>query len=67
MEYWQPLEPFELPKNVYGMWNYKSETDLYEFKKVRSAICYVSHLILTGHSQNPLQPVSHYLPIPHNS
>ena len=35
IEYWQPSEPFELPKNVRGLWNYKSETDLYEFKKVR--------------------------------
>ena len=33
VEYWKPLEPFELPKNVPGLWNYKSETDLYEFKK----------------------------------
>ncbi|KAI1793396.1 hypothetical protein LXA43DRAFT_241848 [Ganoderma leucocontextum] len=36
VEYWQPLEPFELPKNVHGMWNYKSDTDLYEFKKSKS-------------------------------
>ncbi|KAI8994143.1 hypothetical protein BD414DRAFT_274653 [Trametes punicea] len=36
VEYWQPSEPFELPKNVHGMWNYKSETDLYEFKKSKS-------------------------------
>ena len=35
VEYWKPLEPFELPKNVPGLWNYKSETDLYEFKKAR--------------------------------
>ncbi|PIL22477.1 hypothetical protein GSI_15165 [Ganoderma sinense ZZ0214-1] len=36
VEYWQPSEPFELPKNSHGMWNYKSETDLYEFKKSKS-------------------------------
>ncbi|KAI0769008.1 peptidyl-prolyl cis-trans isomerase [Trametes elegans] len=36
IEYWQPLEPFELPKNVHGLWSYKSETDLYEFKKAKS-------------------------------
>ncbi|KAI0755044.1 peptidyl-prolyl cis-trans isomerase [Daedaleopsis nitida] len=36
VEYWQPSEPFELPKNVSGLWNFKSETDLYEFKKSRS-------------------------------
>ncbi len=34
VEYWQPAEPFTLPKNVPKLWNYKSETDLYEFKKV---------------------------------
>ncbi|KAE9393172.1 peptidyl-prolyl cis-trans isomerase [Gymnopus androsaceus JB14] len=36
VEYWQPVEPFGLPKNVLGMWSYKSETDLYEFKKSKS-------------------------------
>ncbi|KAJ6559163.1 hypothetical protein DFH09DRAFT_1036533 [Mycena vulgaris] len=36
MEYWQPTEPFERPKNVAGLWQYKSETDLYEFKKSKS-------------------------------
>jgi hypothetical protein len=34
VEYWQPLEPFELPKNIPGLWSFKSTTDLYEFKKV---------------------------------
>jgi peptidylprolyl isomerase domain and WD repeat-containing protein 1 len=34
VEYWQPLEPFGMPKNVSKLWKYKSETDLYEFKKV---------------------------------
>ena len=32
MEYWDPEEPFELPKTV--AFEYKSDTDLYEFKKV---------------------------------
>ncbi|EGN98226.1 hypothetical protein SERLA73DRAFT_91486 [Serpula lacrymans var. lacrymans S7.3] len=36
IEYWQPSESFEPPKNVPGMWSYKSETDLYEFKKAKS-------------------------------
>ncbi|KAG6890621.1 hypothetical protein C0995_006597 [Termitomyces sp. Mi166 len=36
VEYWQPVEPFVLPKNVAGLWSYKSETDLYEFKKFKS-------------------------------
>ncbi|KAJ7644158.1 hypothetical protein FB45DRAFT_289732 [Roridomyces roridus] len=36
IEYWQPTEPFERPKNVDGLWAYKSETDLYEFKKSKS-------------------------------
>ncbi|KAF7365190.1 Peptidyl-prolyl cis-trans isomerase cyp15 [Mycena venus] len=36
VEYWQPIEPFALPKNVPGLWSYKSETDLYEFKKSKS-------------------------------
>ncbi|KAF4617288.1 hypothetical protein D9613_006113 [Agrocybe pediades] len=36
VEYWQPTEPFGLPKNVPKMWKYKSETSLYEFKKHKS-------------------------------
>ncbi|CCO29142.1 peptidylprolyl isomerase domain and WD repeat-containing protein 1 [Rhizoctonia solani AG-1 IB] len=35
VEYWQPREPYEPPKDVPGMWEFKSNTDLYEFKKVR--------------------------------
>lgn len=34
VEYWTPTEPFELPKNVPQLWSYKTETDLYDFKKV---------------------------------
>jgi peptidylprolyl isomerase domain and WD repeat-containing protein 1 len=33
VEYWQPSEPFDLPK-VPTLWTLKSSTDLYEFKKV---------------------------------
>ncbi|KAI0346034.1 peptidyl-prolyl cis-trans isomerase [Trametopsis cervina] len=36
IEYWRPTEPFELPRNVPGLWSYKSTTDLYEFKKSKS-------------------------------
>ncbi|KAJ7863081.1 hypothetical protein B0H14DRAFT_2739235 [Mycena olivaceomarginata] len=36
VEYWQPTEPFVLPKMSRGLWSYKSETDLYEFKKSKS-------------------------------
>ncbi|KAJ3502887.1 hypothetical protein NLJ89_g8684 [Agrocybe chaxingu] len=36
VEYWQPSEPFGLPKNVPKLWKFKSETDLYEFKKSKS-------------------------------
>ncbi|CAG8670190.1 15016_t:CDS:10, partial [Gigaspora rosea] len=34
VEYWSPDEPFELPKTV--LFEYKSDTDLYEFKKSKS-------------------------------
>ncbi|KAI5121089.1 hypothetical protein M0805_008602 [Coniferiporia weirii] len=36
VEYWQPFEPFEPPKGAPRMWKYKSQTDLFEFKKARS-------------------------------
>lgn len=36
VEYWQPSDPFELPKNASGMWSFKTQTDLYEFKKSKS-------------------------------
>ncbi|KZV73739.1 peptidyl-prolyl cis-trans isomerase [Peniophora sp. CONT] len=36
VEYWQPSEPFELPKHVPGLWQFKTQTDLYEFKKSKS-------------------------------
>ncbi len=34
VEYWQPDEHFEPPKDCKRIWTYKSATDLYEFKKV---------------------------------
>lgn len=33
IEYWQPSEPWGLP-SIRGLWKYKSDTDLFEFKKV---------------------------------
>jgi peptidylprolyl isomerase domain and WD repeat-containing protein 1 len=35
VEYWRPQEPWSLPEDVPGLWQYKSQTDLFEFKKVR--------------------------------
>lgn len=35
VEYWQPSEPWGLP-SVPGMWQYKSATDLFHFKKTKS-------------------------------
>ncbi|KAI9145218.1 peptidyl-prolyl cis-trans isomerase cyp15 [Paraphysoderma sedebokerense] len=34
IEYWSPQEPFNLPKTI--LWKFKSDTDLYEFKKSKS-------------------------------
>ncbi|XP_006462574.1 hypothetical protein AGABI2DRAFT_144125 [Agaricus bisporus var. bisporus H97] len=36
IEYWQPSEPWGLPKYIPGLWSFKSSTDLYEFKKSKS-------------------------------
>ncbi|KIM28414.1 hypothetical protein M408DRAFT_8792 [Serendipita vermifera MAFF 305830] len=36
LEYWQPTEPYETPTQP-GMWTFKSNTDLYEFKKSRTS------------------------------
>jgi peptidylprolyl isomerase domain and WD repeat-containing protein 1 len=35
VEYWQPSEPWSVPA-VPGMWQYKSATDLFQFKKTRT-------------------------------
>ena len=42
VEYWQPREPFEPPKQIPGMWSMKSSTDLYEFKKVNSVTFFLA-------------------------
>lgn len=34
IEYWRPAEPWDPPKNVPGLWEFKASTDLYHFKKV---------------------------------
>ena len=54
VEYWKPVEPFELPSNVPGLWSFKSETDLYEFKKVRILIIAPLSIPLT-HTQMSVQ------------
>ncbi|KZP01316.1 peptidyl-prolyl cis-trans isomerase [Calocera viscosa TUFC12733] len=36
VEYWQPREQWELPKTIPGLWQFKSATDLYEFRKTKS-------------------------------
>ncbi|EJU03203.1 peptidyl-prolyl cis-trans isomerase [Dacryopinax primogenitus] len=36
VEYWQPQEPWSLPKTISGLWQFKSNTDLYEFKRTKS-------------------------------
>jgi hypothetical protein len=36
MEYWEPEEPFDLPKSI--NFEYKAETDLYDFKKVKPSM-----------------------------
>jgi peptidylprolyl isomerase domain and WD repeat-containing protein 1 len=36
IEYWQPRDPFSLPDDIAGLWQFKSSTDLYEFKKTKS-------------------------------
>ncbi|KAK1924722.1 peptidyl-prolyl cis-trans isomerase [Papiliotrema laurentii] len=35
VEYWQPSEPWG-PPSIPGMWQYKSQTDLFQFKKTKS-------------------------------
>jgi peptidylprolyl isomerase domain and WD repeat-containing protein 1 len=37
IEYWVPSDPFKLPKTI--DWEYKSDTSLYEFKKVNLQGC----------------------------
>lgn len=42
IEYWSPREPFEKPDDVFGLWQFKSSTDLYDFKKSKSRPCSIS-------------------------
>ncbi|CEH19448.1 peptidyl-prolyl cis-trans isomerase [Ceraceosorus bombacis] len=35
VEYWSPKEPYSLPKHS-NLWQYKSQTDLFDFKKSKS-------------------------------
>ena len=34
IEYWSAADPFDFPNNIEGLWEYKTTTDLYDFKKV---------------------------------
>ncbi|KAG8884819.1 hypothetical protein FRB98_002145 [Tulasnella sp. 332] len=36
VEYWRPEEPWDAPKNVRGLWEFKASTDLYHFKKTKN-------------------------------
>ncbi|KAJ9091648.1 hypothetical protein QFC19_009018 [Naganishia cerealis] len=36
VEYWRPREPWSIPDDIRGMWQFKSQTDLFEFKKAKS-------------------------------
>lgn len=36
VEYWQPSEPFGQPQDVPGLWQYKSSTDLFHFKRTKT-------------------------------
>lgn len=36
VEYWRPQEPWTLPDDIPNLWQYKSTTDLFEFKKAKS-------------------------------
>lgn len=64
IEYWQPIEPFTLPKNIHGLWSYKSETDLYEFKKVShcNISCVYDQLISAMNAVKSFTNMYHYIP-----
>ncbi|GJJ15566.1 hypothetical protein Clacol_009844 [Clathrus columnatus] len=36
VEYWRPMEPWNVPSNIPGLWKLKSTTDLYEFRKTKN-------------------------------
>ena len=52
IEYWQPFEPFETPKDVPELWTFKSETDLYEFKKVCTNKCFENTFLILQQSKS---------------
>lgn len=75
IEYWQPTEPWELPTGVSGLWEFKSATDLYEFKKVRPIVPFLFllppsrpptliHVSSSSTRPNPSPPPSPSLPTP---
>ncbi len=41
VEYWQPNDPWNAPEHIKGLWQLKSQTDLFEFKKVCDLILLV--------------------------
>ena len=49
IEYWQPFELFEPPKNIPRFWEFKSQTDLFEFKKVCTFLNNMSHSYTHAH------------------
>lgn len=50
IEYWEPTMPFEKPMKIRGLWSFKSETDLFEFKKVNySHVIPFSDLLTNTH------------------
>ncbi|KAG9009450.1 hypothetical protein FRB93_005386 [Tulasnella sp. JGI-2019a] len=36
VEYWRPQEPWDAPKDIRGIWEFKASTDLYHFKKTKN-------------------------------
>lgn len=59
VEYWSPEEPFDLPDNL--DFEMKSQTDLYEFRKVTRDKYSVSSLFLYIRMQISIEKVSAYL------
>jgi hypothetical protein len=59
IEYWNPEDPSELPTTL--DFQYKSETDLYEFKKVRCNMSGCRCMLTKGYSVNPILPLLHSL------
>ena len=51
VEYWQPSEPWGLPA-IPGIWQFKSQTDLFQFKKVSQIGSYRATIVLADDSRN---------------